>query len=122
MSWPATRCGRTVLRSQFLKVFQRAEVLVTPTVAVTAFAAGTLGVDEIENRPVDPHLGWSPFSWPINLAGLPAATVPCGFDGDGMPIGFQIIAPWLDEGIIFRIAAAFEQARPWASHWPSFAR
>ena len=52
----------------------------------------------------------------------PAATVPCGFDGDGMPIGFQIIAPWLDEGIIFRIAAAFEQARPWASHWPSFAR
>ena len=34
----------------------------------------------------------------------------------------EIIAPWLDEGIIFRIAAAFEQARPWASHWPSFAR
>ena len=34
-----------------------------------------------------PHLGWSPFSWPINLAGLPAATIPCGFDRDGLPIG-----------------------------------
>jgi aspartyl-tRNA(Asn)/glutamyl-tRNA(Gln) amidotransferase subunit A len=64
--------------------------------------------------PVDRHLGWSPFSWPINLAGLPAASVPCGFDPDGLPIGLQVVAPWLDEAVIFRIAAAFEAARPWA--------
>jgi aspartyl-tRNA(Asn)/glutamyl-tRNA(Gln) amidotransferase subunit A len=111
---------RTMLRSQFLKVFQRAQVLVTPTVAVTAFAAGTLGVDEIENRPVDPHLGWSPFSWPINLAGLPAATIPCGFYRNGLPIGLQIIAPWLEEGRIFRVAAAFEAAGPGSGRWPGF--
>lgn len=111
---------RTMLRSQFLKVFQRAQIFVTPTVAVTAFAAGTLGVDEVENRPVDPHLGWSPFSWPINLAGLPAATIPCGFDRDGLPIGLQIIAPWLEEGRIFRVAAAFEAAGPGSSRWPGF--
>ncbi len=111
---------RTMLRSQFLKAFQRAQVFITPTVAVTAFAAGTLGVDEIENRPVDPHLGWSPFSWPINLAGLPAATIPCGFDRDGLPIGLQIIAPWLEEGRIFRVAAAFEAAGPGSGRWPGF--
>jgi aspartyl-tRNA(Asn)/glutamyl-tRNA(Gln) amidotransferase subunit A len=105
---------RTMLRSQFLKVFQRAQVLVTPTVAVTAFAAGTLGVDRIENRQVDPHLGWSPFSWPINLAGVPAATIPCGFDRDGLPIGLQIIAPWLDEARIFRVAAQAAGRVSWA--------
>ena len=111
---------RTLLRNRFVELFRRVDVLVTPTVAVTAFEAGTLGVDEIDGRPVDPHLGWSPFSWPINLAGLPAATIPCGFDGDGLPIGLQIIAPWLEEARIFRMAAAFEAARPWLDRWPTF--
>ncbi|WP_197279801.1 amidase [Rhodopseudomonas sp. AAP120] len=106
-------------RSAFLKLFERVDVLVTPTVAVTAFEAGTLGVGRIDSVDVDPHLGWSPFTWPINLAGLPAATVPCGFDRDGLPIGLQIVAPWLDEPTIFRVAAAFERARPWAAMWPS---
>jgi len=111
---------RTQLRGQFLQAFGRAQVIITPTVAVTAFAAGTLGVDEIDNRPVDAHLGWSPFSWPVNLAGLPAATIPCGFDRDGLPIGLQIIAPWLEEGRIFRVAAAFEAAAPASGRWPGF--
>jgi aspartyl-tRNA(Asn)/glutamyl-tRNA(Gln) amidotransferase subunit A len=108
-------------RSAFVKLFERVDVLVTPTVAVTAFEAGQIGVGKIDGREVDPHLGWSPFTWPINLAGLPAATLPCGFDRDGMPIGLQIIAPWLDEPTIFRIAAAFEQAQPWAKFWPQVA-
>lgn len=106
-------------RSAFVKLFERVDALVTPTVAVTAFEAGRIGVGTIDGSKVDPHLGWSPFTWPINLAGLPAATLPCGFDRDGMPIGLQIIAPWLDEPTIFRIAAAFEQAQPWAKFWPS---
>jgi aspartyl-tRNA(Asn)/glutamyl-tRNA(Gln) amidotransferase subunit A len=110
---------RTQLRARFVDLFRKVDVLITPTVAVTAFAAGTLGVDRIDGREVDRHLGWSPFSWPINLAGLPAATVPCGFDEDGLPVGLQIIAPWLEEGRIFRVAAAFEAARPWAGRWPA---
>jgi aspartyl-tRNA(Asn)/glutamyl-tRNA(Gln) amidotransferase subunit A len=108
-------------RSAFLKLFERVDALVTPTVAVTAFEACQIGVGKIDGREVDPHLGWSPFTWPINLAGLPAATLPCGFDRDGMPIGLQIVAPWLDEPTIFRIAAAFEQAQPWAKFWPQVA-
>jgi aspartyl-tRNA(Asn)/glutamyl-tRNA(Gln) amidotransferase subunit A len=109
---------RNSLRGSFLEIFQKVDAIVTPTVAVTAFAAGALGVDRVDGTAVDRHLGWSPFSWPINLTGLPAATIPCGFDGDGLPIGLQIIAPWLDEGLIVRIAAAFELARPWAQWRP----
>ena len=111
---------RMNLRGRFLDLFRRVDALVTPTVAVTAFEAGAIGVDEIEGRKVDRHLGWSPFTWPINLAGLPAATVPCGCDRDGLPIGLQIVAPWLSERTILSIAAAFEQARPWADAWPTF--
>jgi aspartyl-tRNA(Asn)/glutamyl-tRNA(Gln) amidotransferase subunit A len=109
---------RGQLRGAFLKLFERVDALVTPTVAVAAFEAGQIGVSRVDGKAVDPHLGWSPFSWPINLTGLPAATVPCGFDDEGLPIGLQIIAPWLDEPTIFRIAAAFEQAQPWAQHRP----
>lgn len=111
---------RLLLRGQFLDLFRTVDALVTPSVAVTAFPAGTLGVDEIDGRAIDPHLGWSPFSWPINLAGLPAANVPCGFDRDGLPIGLQVVAPWLEEQLIFRIAAALEAAHPWAGTWPAF--
>ena len=85
---------------------------------MTAFRAGKLGVDHVADIAVDRHLGWSPFSWPINLTGLPAATIPCGFDGNGLPIGLQIVAPWLGEALILRIAAAFEHARPWAQFRP----
>jgi aspartyl-tRNA(Asn)/glutamyl-tRNA(Gln) amidotransferase subunit A len=109
---------RNSLRMSFLEIFGKVDAIVSPTVAVTAFPAGTLGVDEIDGVTVDRHLGWSPFSWPINLTGLPAATIPCGFDADGLPIGLQIIAPWLDEGLIVRIAAAFERARPWSQFRP----
>jgi aspartyl-tRNA(Asn)/glutamyl-tRNA(Gln) amidotransferase subunit A len=109
---------RASLRAAFLTLFQDVDALVTPTVAVTAFEAGALGVDSIGATAVDRHFGWSPFSWPINLAGLPAATLPCGFDVDGLPIGLQIVAPWLDEATVFRIAAAFEAVKPWAGIWP----
>lgn len=111
---------RMMLRGRFDNLFRKVDALVTPTVAVTAFAAGTIGIGEIDGRKVDPHLGWSPFSWPINLAGLPAATVPCGCDRDGLPIGVQIVAPRLSEDTILSIAAAFEDARPWADAWPRF--
>ena len=77
---------RGEVRNAFLKLFERVDALVTPTVAVTAFEAGQLGVGRVDGIAVDPHLGWSPFTWPINLTGLPAATLPCGFDRDGMSI------------------------------------
>jgi len=109
---------RMQLRGRFAEMFRRVDALITPTVAVPAFAAGTIGVDVIDGRKVDRHLGWSPFTWPINLAGLPAATIPNGWDRDGLPMGLQIIAPWLGEDTVLSIAAAIESVRPWSDAWP----
>jgi len=110
---------RGALREKFRLLFDSCDLLVTPTVATTAFAAGTLGVDTIDGSKVDGHLGWSPFTWPMNLAGLPALTVPCGFDRDGLPIGLQIVGPWLGEDRVLRLAALFEKIRPWGGTRPS---
>jgi aspartyl-tRNA(Asn)/glutamyl-tRNA(Gln) amidotransferase subunit A len=109
---------RSKLRARFVELFQAVDAFLTPTVAVSAFAAGGIGVAQIDGRDIDRHLGWSPFSWPMNLAGLPAANVPCGFDRAGMPVGLQVVAPWMEERVIFQIATAFEATNPWAHHWP----
>lgn len=111
--------GRAALHARFADLFSDFDVLVTPTVAVTPFPAGEIGTDSIEGRIVDRHLGWSPFTWPMNLAGVPALTLPCGRSPESMPIGLQIVAPWLQEDLLFRVAAAFEAARPWPVWAPS---
>ncbi|MEZ5933602.1 MAG: amidase family protein [Alphaproteobacteria bacterium] len=112
---------RAKLRGLFLGVFEQADILVTPTVAVTAFEAGTIGTDVVDGQSVDRHLGWSPFSWPINLAGLPAASIACGFDPAGLPIGLQIVGPALGEDVVLKVAAAFEAARATGRPWPETA-
>jgi aspartyl-tRNA(Asn)/glutamyl-tRNA(Gln) amidotransferase subunit A len=113
---------RSRLRGRFVELFDTVDILLTPTVPVTAFAAGALGTSSIDGHPVDTHLGWSPFTWPVNLCGLPAATVPCGRDSSGLPIGLQMIAPWMRENSIIALAGAFEQAQPWALEWPPLKR
>lgn len=110
---------RATLRNRLLETLSDCDLIATPTVAVTAFAAGEIGTDAVDGQPVDKHLGWSPFSWPVNLAGLPAASIPCGFDSDGLPIGLQLVGPPLAEDVIIRVAAAFEAERPWAEVRPS---
>jgi aspartyl-tRNA(Asn)/glutamyl-tRNA(Gln) amidotransferase subunit A len=56
---------------------------------------------------------------PINMLGLPAISVPCGFTGDGLPIGMQIIGPPDGEEIVLRLAHAYEQATEWHKHGPN---
>ena len=64
---------------------------------------------------------WLSFTYPFNLTGQPAATVPAGFTGDGLPVGLQIVGGHLADGLVLRAAAAFEAARPWAQHRPPLA-
>ena len=93
------------------------DLLLTPTMPGTAFTAGLDEPDGWERSTLAP-LDWTPFTFPFNLTGQPAATVPCGFDRDGLPIGMQIVGRWREDQVVLRAAAAFEEARPWTGEAP----
>ena len=86
---------------------------------VTAFPVGTFP-KTIGGHPVlpNPPYGFMPFSHPINTIGHPAASVPCGFSSEGMPIALHIIGKKGDESTVLAASAAFEEARPWAQYRP----
>ncbi len=95
------------------RFMERYDLLLTPTLPRTAFPAGADHPETIAGRPVS-YLGWTPFTYPFNLTGQPAATVPCGFDADGLPIGLQIVGRWHEDVTVLAAAAAFEAIAPWA--------
>jgi aspartyl-tRNA(Asn)/glutamyl-tRNA(Gln) amidotransferase subunit A len=94
------------------------DVLLTPTMPQTAFTAGLDEPDGWQRSTLAP-LDWTPFTYPFNLTGQPAATVPCGFDREGLPIGLQIVGRWRDDPTVLRAAVAFERAMPWSGIIPS---
>ncbi len=100
--------------------FEKYDLLLTPTVAVLPFEIGQLGVKEIAGKAVSP-LGWMPFTYPFNITGQPAASVPCGWTEEGLPVGLQIVGRRFDEATVLRAAAAFEKASPWAGRRPPLA-
>jgi aspartyl-tRNA(Asn)/glutamyl-tRNA(Gln) amidotransferase subunit A len=59
------------------------------------------------------------FTFPFNLTGQPAASVPCGFTSEGLPVALQIVGRWHADRLVLQAAAAFEQAMPWAGRWPA---
>jgi aspartyl-tRNA(Asn)/glutamyl-tRNA(Gln) amidotransferase subunit A len=113
----ATR-AREELWQKLRPTFAEYDVLLTPATAVAAFDVNTLEVTEIggvKGAAVD----WTPFSYPFNFTGQPAASVPCGWTSEGTPIGLQIVGRRYDEATVLKVAAAFERAAPWADHWPA---
>jgi aspartyl-tRNA(Asn)/glutamyl-tRNA(Gln) amidotransferase subunit A len=95
----------------------RYDIVLTPTLAVPPFALAMQGPDQIDGRMVATS-AWLAFTYPINLTGQPAASVPAGFTEDGLPIGLQIIGRHLDDRGVLRAAAAFEALRPWKDRVP----
>jgi aspartyl-tRNA(Asn)/glutamyl-tRNA(Gln) amidotransferase subunit A len=86
------------------------DLLVTPTIAVAAFDAG------VEFPPGRKRwIDWTPFSFPFNLTQQPAASIPCGFKKQGLPVGLHIVGPRYNDGIVLRAARAFESVRPIAT-------
>jgi aspartyl-tRNA(Asn)/glutamyl-tRNA(Gln) amidotransferase subunit A len=85
------------------------EVLATPTLAVPPFAADLpLGPDRILGETVDPQVGWA-FTWPFNLTGEPAVSLPCGWTTDGLPLGLQLAGRRGADGLVLRVAACIEE-------------
>ena len=89
----------------------RYDLLLTPTMAVAPFEAGRLTPDG-----GDDWTAWTPFTYPFNLTGQPAATVPCGFVRGERPVGLQIVGGMYQDHLVLRAAQAFSSARPQTRH------
>jgi len=99
------------------RFMQRFDLLLTPTLAVPPFPLGMRAPSQIDAQNVGPS-HWTPFAYPFNMSGQPAASVPAGFTNEGLPVGLQIVGRHLDDPLVLRAAAAFESARPWRDKWP----
>ena len=104
--------ARARVRNEVLQVWQQVDALVAPTTLITAPKIGQDTV--ITDRGKDPTLSFlSRNTAPFNDSGVPACTVPCGFDSRGLPIGLQIAGRPFDEETVLRVAHAYEQATDW---------
>ena len=107
-----------VLRACVEDLMESYDLLLSPTMAVPPFPIGQ-PPQRIGGKEVQPSSSYSPLTRPFNLTGHPAASIPCGFSNEGLPIGLHIIGRLEDEATVLRASAAFEQARPWAQHRPA---
>jgi aspartyl-tRNA(Asn)/glutamyl-tRNA(Gln) amidotransferase subunit A len=108
---------RNAIVDQIRRFFATYDILLCPSVAVPPFEVGIEGPTQIAGQMVDRRL-WLALTPLFNLTGQPAATAPCGFTGDGLPIGLQIVGRRFAEDTVLRLSAAFEAARPWAQKRP----
>ncbi len=109
--------SRRTLNDVFRRFFARYDLLLTPTLAAPPLPVGVDAYEEIAGRPVA-RTGWYAFTYPLNLTGYPAATVPCGWTAGGLPVGLQIVGPRFADAVVLRAAAAFEALAPWAGKRP----
>lgn len=101
-----------VIRREFVEKFKDVNMLMMPTHPVPAFKFGAYDVDKLQMDLQDY------FTCPVNLAGIPAISVPCGFTKSKLPIGMQLIGPHLSEGMLYQTAYAYEQNTPWHTMHP----
>lgn len=116
--------ARSAFYDQVHRFFQTCDLLLTPQMPVGAWSAepGPLqGPKEIGGRPTPTMHHRLQFTFPFNLTGQPAATVPCGFTSEGLPVGLQIVGRWHADATVLRAAACFEAIQPWAHVRPALA-
>jgi Asp-tRNA(Asn)/Glu-tRNA(Gln) amidotransferase A subunit family amidase len=108
----------TFLEKSAPDYWKECEVLATPTLAVPPFSTKLpLGPEQIRGENVDAQVGWT-FTWPFNLTGQPAISIPCGWTKDGLPLGLQLVGRRGADGLILRVAAAIEALAPWSDRRP----
>jgi aspartyl-tRNA(Asn)/glutamyl-tRNA(Gln) amidotransferase subunit A len=105
----AATAARGTYGSQMRIFMEKYDFLLTPAIATTAFNVGQLSPLDDDGKA---WMSWTPFSFPFNLTQQPAASVPCGFSGDGLPVGLQIVGKMFDDAGVLAACAAYEAADP----------
>ena len=113
----AFRAERLLYYDRVRRFFDRYDLLLTPTLSVVAFPTGRIIPEHWEQHDWD-WIRWAGFSYPFNLTWLPAATCPCGWTPEGLPVGIQIVGPRHRDDRVLQASRAFEQLRPWADKRP----
>jgi aspartyl-tRNA(Asn)/glutamyl-tRNA(Gln) amidotransferase subunit A len=103
---------RTLIVQDFTRAFEQVDVIATPTAPTAAFKLG-----EKADDPMTMYLS-DIFTISVNLAGVPALSLPCGFTPGGLPIGLQLIGKAFDESTLFAAAASYEAAHDWKDRRP----
>ena len=108
---------KTLVQQEFGRALEEVDALVTPTCPIPAH-----GIDEDPTVPAGREFEgqglMTLYTRPFDVSGQPAITVPCGFTGEGLPAGLQVVGPWLGEASLFRMAYAYEQATEWHRRRP----
>lgn len=104
---------RTLIKKDFDAAFEQVDVIMTPTAPTTAFVVG----EKVDN-PLQMYLN-DIFTLSASLAGICAMSLPCGFDEKQLPIGVQIMGPFLGEARVFRVGHAYQQVTDWHLKTPS---
>ncbi len=104
---------RSLIRDEFMRVFQDCDALISPTTPTAAFKIGEKAAD-----PLSMYLS-DIYTIGVNLAGLPGISIPCGFTAEQLPIGLQIIGQPFREADLLAIAHRYEQAHDWHTRHPS---
>ena len=101
--------ARALLGQKMKEFHCRYDLLLTPSLPITAFAVGTEVADAAHQ---ERWFDWTPFSYPFNLTQQPAASMPCGLTGDGLPVGVQLVGPMHSDGLVLRACRAYESRHP----------
>jgi aspartyl-tRNA(Asn)/glutamyl-tRNA(Gln) amidotransferase subunit A len=115
--WTAARRRREEVNRWCAELFEKHDLLLTPTVPYDPPPARGPFPEDLAGKPM-PIAGAASFTIPFNLSWHPAATVRAGFSDAHLPVGLQIVGPRHRDDLVLQAAFAFEQARPWAHCWP----
>ncbi len=103
---------------QVRRVYERFDLLICPTLPVPPFAVGQDDASPIDGEVLGP-LQWTRFTYPFNLTGQPAASVPAGWTQSGLPVGLQIVGNRHTDLLVLQACRAWEQIQPWNDKWPN---
>jgi amidase len=116
---------RSEVQDTVQDIFDRFDFIVTPTLAVSpvpnAPDGTTVGPSRVNGVAVDPSIGWC-LTYPFNFTGNPAASVPCGLTGTGLPVGMQVVGRRHADHAVLAASAALEAVAPWGHTYPGLAR